>query len=366
MKTLVASYPDFETARAAVDELVEARFERSQISIIAADADGRFSEYPAGELAVGGADAGVEPDGSDVASGAGIGAAIGGIGGLLLGLAVLPIPGVGPVLAAGPIAAALAGAGLGAAAGGLLGALTELGVSEEEAGAYAESVRRGDVLVTATVPDVSADQADRILERAGRADMAERTAEWRAAGWSGFATAGDDSGEADDEARAEELAQRDAARHTGAVPHPVAGHGAALPALADDTDEMDVVVATPADAFVAAPPDSPAGVARAYAAAELADASDTAGDVSDDVVGAETENDWRADHAQRYSADGEPYSMYRRAYFYGYQLAQDPRYQGRAWGDVEADVVQDWEARSYGPWARFKDAVRHAWERVGD
>jgi hypothetical protein len=80
---------------------------------------------------------------SNVAGDAGIGAAIGGVGGLLLSFAGMAIPGVGPVLAAGPIVAALGGAGLGAAAGGLIGVLTESGIPEDEAGLYAEGVRRG-------------------------------------------------------------------------------------------------------------------------------------------------------------------------------------------------------------------------------
>ncbi len=371
MKTLVASFPDFETARAAVDELVEARFDRSQISIIASDADGRFAEYSSDDLRVDDA-TNAEPDGSDVASGAGIGAAIGGVGGLLVGLIMLPIPGIGPVLAAGPIAAALAGAGLGAAAGGLLGALTELGVPEEQAGAYAESVRRGDVLVTATVPDVSADQADHILQRAGRADTAQSTDGWSSGDWQRLDSAGE--GSADESERAEEYAQMDAARHTGAIPRPIDDFGSTLAGAAAGADE--VVVATPDDAVVAPPAalpiDTPAGIARAYAATEMAEESaraDAVDDIEDDAatgaVDSETENAWRVDHAERHSDDGEPYAMYRRAYFYGYQLSQDHRFHGRAWGDMEADVSRDWEAHNYGPWARFKDAVRHAWERVG-
>lgn len=70
---------------------------------------------------------------SEVAIGAGTGAALGGLGGFLVGLGALAIPGIGPVLAAGPIAAALAGVGLGAAAGGVIGALTELGIPEDDA-----------------------------------------------------------------------------------------------------------------------------------------------------------------------------------------------------------------------------------------
>ena len=45
----------------------------------------------------------------------------------MIGLGVIAIPGVGPIIAAGPLATTLAGAGIGAAAGGIIGALTDAG-----------------------------------------------------------------------------------------------------------------------------------------------------------------------------------------------------------------------------------------------
>ena len=89
--------------------------------------------------------------------GAGIGAAVGGIGGLLAGLGLIAIPGIGPVVAAGWLAATAAGAAggalVGAAAGGLVGALTQAGVPENDAHVYAEGIRRGGTLVTAKVDE---------------------------------------------------------------------------------------------------------------------------------------------------------------------------------------------------------------------
>ena len=71
--------------------------------------------------------------------GAGIGATV--------GLGIIAIPGIGPVVAVGwPSKAVFAAAG--GVAGGVLGALTEAGVSEEDAQAYAEGVRRGGTLLT--------------------------------------------------------------------------------------------------------------------------------------------------------------------------------------------------------------------------
>lgn len=122
--------------------------------------------------------------------GAGIGAAVGGAGGLLTGLGIMAIPGVGPVVAAGWLAAtaagAVAGAVAGGAAGGLIGALTSDGVSEADAHVYAEGVRRGGSLVTARVNDALESEAAAILRRGTWVDPIERRRAYEAEGWSAF------------------------------------------------------------------------------------------------------------------------------------------------------------------------------------
>jgi hypothetical protein len=118
-----------------------------------------------------------------VAADAGIGAALGGVGGLLLSFAGLAIPGIGPILAAGPIIAALGGAGIGAAAGGLIGGLTEHGVPEEHAHHYAEGVRRGDILITVRTEGDRAERAAAIMDDNGAVDIDHRVADWKNRGW---------------------------------------------------------------------------------------------------------------------------------------------------------------------------------------
>src|SRR5947207_11774476 len=105
--------------------------------------------------------------GGAAATGAGVGAVVGGLGGLLLGLGALAIPGIGPIIAAGPLVAALGGAAAGAAVGGLIGALTKMGVPEEEAHIYAEGVRRGGTLVTVTADDANTDTIVSVLNGHG-------------------------------------------------------------------------------------------------------------------------------------------------------------------------------------------------------
>lgn len=79
--------------------------------------------------------------------GAVTGGVVGGLGALLVELGVLAIPGVGPFLAAGPIAVSLAGIVAGGAVGGVVGALVDLGINEVDAKEYETYLNRGDILV---------------------------------------------------------------------------------------------------------------------------------------------------------------------------------------------------------------------------
>lgn len=72
------------------------------------------------------------------------GGALGGIAGLAAGAGALVIPGIGPLVALGPIAGLLTGA----ATGGLAGGLIDWGVPESEGRHYEEDVRQGKVMVT--------------------------------------------------------------------------------------------------------------------------------------------------------------------------------------------------------------------------
>src|SRR5438045_800701 len=140
-KTVVGVFDNMDDAQSVVRELENAGFSREDISVVAHQENSGQAATPTGETPAATGEmpvaSGETPATSDttahVATDAGVGAALGGIGGLLLSFAGLAIPGVGPVLAVGPIVAALSGAGIGAVAGGIIGALTEAGIPEEEA-----------------------------------------------------------------------------------------------------------------------------------------------------------------------------------------------------------------------------------------
>jgi hypothetical protein len=106
------------------------------------------------------------PEGAAV--GAAAGGAIGGTLGLLVGIGALAIPGLGPLIAAGPIVATLAGAGAGGAVGTLTGALAGLGVPEYEAKRYESMLNDGKALLAVHADNGDwAKRAKEIMTRCG-------------------------------------------------------------------------------------------------------------------------------------------------------------------------------------------------------
>ncbi|HSM54958.1 MAG TPA: general stress protein [Candidatus Sulfomarinibacteraceae bacterium] len=185
MKTVIGLYEDIQHANGAVQALSDAGIDPRHINIVAGDPE----ERQAGQLAQGAA-----KDTGEVATGGAVaGGVLGGTAGALLGLGAFAIPGLGPVIAAGPLVAGLVGAGIGAASGGVIGALVDWGVSEEEAEFYLEGVRRGGVLVAVRAPEDRVDLIVERMEREGLVDLEERVEAWREEGWHGY-----DAGEYDD------------------------------------------------------------------------------------------------------------------------------------------------------------------------
>jgi hypothetical protein len=111
------------------------------------------------------------PEGT--ATGAASGAVIGGTLGWLAGIGALAIPGVGPLIAAGPIVAALTGVGVGGAIGGIAGALIGMGIPEYEAKRYEGRIKEGGILLSVHCDDSNwTKKAKDILERTGAQDIA--------------------------------------------------------------------------------------------------------------------------------------------------------------------------------------------------
>ncbi|GAB1538789.1 hypothetical protein NUACC21_14530 [Scytonema sp. NUACC21] len=157
-KRAVGTFSSRQEAEAALNDLRNSGFKMDRVSILAKHADRNDR--------IAGANVSDRGD-NEAQEGAGIGAVagtvLGGIGGLLVGLEALIIPGVGPFLAAGTIATTLAGAGIGAATGSLVGALTGAGIPEEDAQAYSNRISQGDYLVMIEGTDDEINRAGSIL-----------------------------------------------------------------------------------------------------------------------------------------------------------------------------------------------------------
>jgi|KBSMisStaDraftv2_1062788.scaffolds.fasta_scaffold86748_3 hypothetical protein len=180
IKTVIGSFDRIDDADRAMQALRNAGFMGDDINLVANNVQ-RAADGPVRRDTPG-----TDDDHAGAATGAVAGGAIGGAAGLAVSIMGLAVPGIGPILAAGPIIAALAGAGAGAVAGGLIGSLTDLGVEEGHAEIYAESVRRGGSLVTVRVDETRADEAESILRSAGAIDIDKRVEAWRESGWTGY------------------------------------------------------------------------------------------------------------------------------------------------------------------------------------
>lgn len=181
IQTLTALFDAYRDAADAVRRLEAAGVPHHDISLVSNDAT--HSQYYG---AIPG-DAGPMPDAqvSATGTGASLGTLLGGGAGLLAGLGFLAIPGLGPVMAVGWLASTLVGAGVGAAAGGLVGSLTDIGVSEVDAHAYAEGLHRGGTLLTVKADAALSARVSEILDHDTAVPMPTREGGWRGAGWDG-------------------------------------------------------------------------------------------------------------------------------------------------------------------------------------
>lgn len=193
MKTVIGLFDDFEGARLAVAALLERGHARDDISLVALDTARRGDTTDVAQEDYQ-RDAPIADAAGDTAgTGAAIGAGVGGLVGFLAGAGALVIPGIGPVLAVGPLLAALAGAGVGAGIGGLVGTLAQAGVSQHDAEFYAEAVRRGGTLVVVRAHDGEFREVAGVLEGHGAIDVDERRSQLMARPAADVAVPMDDS-----------------------------------------------------------------------------------------------------------------------------------------------------------------------------
>jgi hypothetical protein len=161
-KSVYAIVTSENKASQIVDTLHEHGFSTNDISVLLPDKDSthEFSHEKNTKA----------PEGA--ITGVATGGVVGGTLGLLIGIGTLAIPGVGPLIAAGPLLAALGGAAAGATLGGIAGGLIGLGIPELEAKRYGNRVAEGNILISIlAMTSENVDSAKDILKSAGAEDI---------------------------------------------------------------------------------------------------------------------------------------------------------------------------------------------------
>lgn len=379
MKTVVALYDKLSDAHEALRELTEAGVNRDDISLLAADPDKT---------------AGVElekmkaKEAGPASEGAVIGGVIGGLAGLVLGLSALTIPGLGPIIAAGPLASMLVGAGIGAAGGGLLGALVGWGVPETEAGYYTEAVRRGSTLVAVRTPEADVPRIVDILSRHNLVDLQQRVTYWRQQGWVGD---GINDGATPSSLTASDIVQSPA----DADPDEVSPYrasfenhyhthyeGAGKPFTEfEPAYHFGYILATDQQYgerdWEEIEPEVEERWEKTFETEwrQFRDAvrhawSQVRHDF--DELGqpgryAEYEDGFQRHYQENYAATGVPYNKYQQAYRFGLgramDLAHDERLRQEVWTDYQQELRRYWELEYPNqPWAEVEAAVHYGWQ----
>lgn len=412
-KTVIALYDSFDRARQAVEALVDSGLSRDNISVVANDTSGEYGRYVANDGSM------TTDDDVKAGEGAGFGAVVG----TLVGLGAALIPGVGPVIAAGPAFAALfagIGAAGGAATGGLTASLVNLGASEEDAGHYAEGVRRGGALLTVHADDNRVSQVQDILEHYNPMNIRESVDEWRSGGYTGFNESANDYSYSGSGTSTSGMSNRSINRDEGdrklevveeelqVGKREVQGGGVRVHKEVTEIPVEEQITlheehvhverhpvnrpATEADlsdAFreetieMTERSERPVVSKQARVVEEIIldkDVQDRTETIRDTVRRTDIDveqmgsgsmgstdmyvEDWRSHYNTNYSNSGYTFEQYTPAYRYGYNLANNQQYRGRKWNEIESDARMQWEERNPGTWEQFKDSVRNAWERV--
>ena len=160
-----AIYASREAVEEAVGSLQAAGFRSTDISVLLPENEGtkdlaheKHTKAPEG-----------------TAAGSITGGAIGGILGGLVGVGVIAIPGLGPLVAAGPIIAALTGIGSGGVVGGMIGLLVGTGMPEYEAKRYEGRIKQGGLLLSVHCDSAAwVKRARQVLDQTGGEDISQQ------------------------------------------------------------------------------------------------------------------------------------------------------------------------------------------------
>lgn len=288
-RTVVALFRKYDEAEKAVRSLLDQGVERNDLSIMAADPKG----------------AAREPDKHKAHPGSG--AVVGGLAGALLGLTAMAVPGIGPVVAAGPIAGLLAG--------GLAGALTGLGLEHDSAEYYARGVQEGGAVVAIRAPETDVDQIEAKLKDLRAQEVDPGT------------SAGAEPRVTLPMYRAESITP-------GRGDHQSATGDATEPEDADDTRVKND-----------AGPEHWAPHNTKYSSS------------FDEFAGEMARTD-----TYILAGRADEYEGYKDAFDFGHRMAYEKRFANRDWANCADDLRGEWDRGGALPWDRVRTYVQHGWE----
>lgn len=415
MKTVIGLFDDMEQAKKAALDLEQSGIPHNDISIVANNEGGRFA--PTSDASV----PQTTHTGHAIGHDALVGAEIGGVAGLLMGITGFAIPGLGWIAGAGWLMATILGAGTGAVIGGLVGALTDVGVPEEDAAHYNEGVRRGGILLAVRAQDAVAHNVAQILSDDGAVNIDERAEQYKQEGFLPTpATPVAQTAQTTRTTTAPATTQHTARQGEAVIPVVeeqlavgkrevqrggvrVYTHVTQQPVQQQVTlhEEHVQVDRRPVDRPVTAA-DAAAFQEKSFEVAERAEeaviakqarvveevivgkqATERTETVQDTIRRTDVEveqipgsehtsrtrsydtlaSDFRNDYQTRYASQGGTFEQYEPAYRYGYTLNENPTYQGRDWATIEPQIRQDWETRQPNTWDRFKNSIRYAFDK---
>jgi len=154
VKTVVGVFDSHDQAERAVAELRKSGFDTNEISIVARGQQDQNTQADTMDMGA-------------IANGTTTGGVLGGLAGLAMGAGALAIPGLGPIIAAGPIAGLLSGA----ATGGIAGGLIDWGIPEQQGRKYEEDVRQGKILAAVRAHEEKIEAAAEIFRQNGARDV---------------------------------------------------------------------------------------------------------------------------------------------------------------------------------------------------
>ncbi len=148
-QAVIGLFSSMSNAETAVNQLRNSGFSTEEINIISKK------------------DSTAAPGDDSIVDGAMTGGALGTIGGLMLSAGALAIPGVGPIVAAGPLATAISGA----VSGGIAGGLIDWGIPSDSSEAYSNEVSAGSTLAVIKTNANKVTQATQILTANGASNI---------------------------------------------------------------------------------------------------------------------------------------------------------------------------------------------------